>query len=185
MKELRTHNLRLLRLLESNYERIAARLEQDFGVQVLQDMKSFTDAHNIKLFLKHTYGKTVNMTDLRKNHRSVYRALPCREIVQEWGFTLTYDGIFTEEMLVAELQRTGQIDEELYGKVAYRARKVGLSVREYMGKLGFPNHEVDIKEITKLREKHKLTYRQIELITGVPKSSAQKYYHRGKQYEKS
>lgn len=184
MQELRVKNLRLLRLLESNFERIADRLQREYEVSILQDLQPVTDENNIKLFLKYHYGDSVNLTDLRERHRSVYRVLPARDVLKDWGFEITYDGITTEEMLVAELNRIVKsrgalkINDELYGKLAYRARRAHLTVREYLNSLGFPTPVVDIEEIVRLRDREKRSFREIELITGVPKSTAQKYYQK-------
>ncbi|ALA07286.1 hypothetical protein SECTIM467_162 [Brevibacillus phage SecTim467] len=95
------------------------------------------------------FGTTVNLSDLKANHRTYYKKL-CEygtpaEILTGWGLSVTYDKTLTEDELLSRVEQraeNGVLGElgrksKLYQAIAYQARKRNLTVIEYLREKGY------------------------------------------------
>jgi hypothetical protein len=190
MKHLKTANLRMLKYLQSNFDRLSSLLS-DQSIYVLNDLEPVKTPADITAYLRLYCGNNINLTDLREQHRSVYRGISNHgkpmTLLKDWGFTVSYRKMYSEDMLLKLLSeiRTedGTLDlkahRNLYNKVIYRADREGVTVQDYLGQAGLklPDTptEIDSEEIVRLKDQG-LSFRTISGRLGISKSTAQKRY---------
>lgn len=136
LKELKRKNPYLFRYLIKKGSLIDS-LFSETGIRVMNDLSSYKDI--IPLYLKYYYNDTVNLSDLRKKHNTVYRHI-CKlgkpeQVISEWGFTVIYKSKISDEQLKEMIQSKSEkefFDKSLYNRIYYRAKKLGLSVPEFL-----------------------------------------------------
>lgn len=95
------------------------------------------------------FGTTVNLSDLKANHRTYYKKL-CEygtpaDVLRGWGLGVTYNHTMSEEELhivLEEINEGGVIksigrNSRLYNALSYQARKRGTTVSDYLASLGY------------------------------------------------
>lgn len=103
-----------------------------------------------KRYLQREFGLVINLSELKKKHPSKYRKLQRygspAEVIKRWGLDYTYDrnidpsqfkdllgGYATEGVI----RRLFSRDKKLYMAIFHRAKKEGMSIKEYIERLGF------------------------------------------------
>lgn len=191
MQQIKKKNLRMLKYLQGNLGRLSLLLA-DEDIIVLNDINPISAPGAIQAYLKLHFGTRVNLTELRVNHRSVYRAISSlgrpRMQLLIWGFDPHYSKVFTEDMLIAHLRKLACSKEpvilykthrDLYNKVLYRSSLRGMSAPEYLIWTGLKTlapAKIDTSEILRLRDGMKMSFRQIAAALGIGKSTVEKYY---------
>lgn len=188
LKLLKSKNYPLFKYVMNNYELVAANL-QECGISIMNDLKSKKDLEVIRLYLKYHFGDTVNLTLLRKNHRTIYSYISFQgkvaETIKELGFSIYHEHVSSEQDIIEELKQIAdterkisqRLEPPLYYKLYYRANKLGLSLKEYTKQLGFIIEErVDLSAIVRMRDQEHKSFGEIAKALGIPKSTVRKYY---------
>lgn len=181
---LQKHNPYLLKLLENNFHNLQKELGEQ-GIIILNEQELETP-EDIKAHLVYHYGNLVNLTTVKLKDRKFYDTLRTlgkpRDVIESFGLEVTYRFTATEREI---LRRLNQIAEDrtikklgyvLHQKVYFRAKKEGLTVQEYLHKLGFSYKDVDYEKIKYLREVKGLTYAEIGNRMGIKPATVPYYY---------
>jgi hypothetical protein len=183
---LKQKNYPIFKYFLNNY-RLVLRQLKNSGIYVLNDLTTLNNKTKIKYFLLYYYGYCVNMTLLRVSDKTVYNYISKfgdpEDVVTSMGFEVMYSRKSTEEYIKSELYRLadseGNIfkisDERLYSKLYYRARKMGVGIKDYIKHLGFNYRDVNVDEIMNLRAQGK-SFNEISIILKVPRSTIHRLY---------
>lgn len=103
-----------------------------------------------KRYLQREFGLVINLSELKKKHPSKYRKLQRygspAEVIKRWGLDYIYGrnidpsqfkdllgGYATEGVI----RRLFKRDKKLYMAIFHQAKKEGISIKEYIERLGF------------------------------------------------
>lgn len=185
---LKKGNYPIFRYFFNNYK-IVLRQLKEHGFTILNDLKTLNNIRKIQLYLLYYYGNEVNISLIRKTDRTVYNYLSKRGkpyiILESLGFSVSYNKYSTEEYIVSELYRLADsenriltlVNSRLYDKLYYRAKKLEISIVEYVNLLGFKYRDINISKIKKLREQGK-SFSEISKIMCIPRSTIHRIYLR-------
>lgn len=144
LSKLKSRNYPLYLYLKSNLGQLTPALTAQ-GVGVLDDLKTLREPDKIRLFLQYHYGETVDLSEVRHIHRTVYNYLlgygKPREVVEGLGFNVKYRSHAPnlEKDLGSLRDSEGNfppLPQSTYNKVYYRAKKQGVDVKHYLKSLG-------------------------------------------------
>jgi hypothetical protein len=74
-----------------------------------------------------------------------------------------------------------RFDTTMYNRIYYRAGQKGMTVKQYLRFLGFKVKEDLMPDIVKMKDNQGFSFRDIEAMTGIPKSSASRIYKKAKE----
>lgn len=183
---LKQKNYPIFRFTMKNYRKVLRMLREN-NTEVLNDLSDINTPSKVKAFLLYYYGNTVNLSLMRAADRFVYYYLFRRgkpdEMLKYYGFEVTYYRKGSDEYIINELYRIADKNNEiikisdgkLYNKLYYRAKKLDITVTEYVETLGFMYIITDLVQVIKLK-KEGLSFTQISKIMGVPRTSLHKLY---------
>lgn len=192
LKKLKKDNYPLFKYVVNNLIRVSKELLDEKGVSILDDRHTLRDPDKIKLYLRYHYGQEVNLSELRLIHRTIYNYLTQisnpLEAVISLGFTPVYNHTNSDDMIKSKLQelaydgnKVRHLKTGFYNRIYYRANKEGLTVKEYLEKLGYEYRDVEDEDIVSLRDKKGLSFGKIAEKYGLPKSTIYSRYKRLKQ----
>lgn len=183
---LKQKNYPIFRYTIKNYRKVLRMLREN-SIEVLNDLSTLNTSSKIRLYLLYYHGPTVDLSLMRTSDRSVYNYLIMRgkpyEMLISYGFEVEYNSKGAESYIIKELYRIADknneivkiSDSKLYNRLYYRAKKVGISVTEYIETLGFSYKFTDLVQVKKLK-KEGLSFNQISRITGVPRTTLHRLY---------
>jgi len=154
LKKLKQQNYYLYKFYLRNKDLIDSKLFLEHGMYILDDIHGQeTDGEYLRRYLIYHYGKTVNITELRKKDYNIYCYMfyKCGGVkyFKTLGFKIVYDKkdyVFKE--LEKRADKDGYIepihykkDYNLYYALYMRAKKQGKSLNEYINELGYKIRE--------------------------------------------
>jgi hypothetical protein len=147
LRELKRSNILLYKLFLSNFNTLSALLKRE-GIAILDDRRSLKEIDTVVLYLRYYFDDCVNLSELRNKHCAVYKHIsefgkPAK-VVASLGFRVKYDSHYSEEALIERLNRFADnnkklrpLDKETHNRLHYRAKKIGMTVPQYLRYLGF------------------------------------------------
>ncbi len=95
IEDLKLKNYYVYRILQTNYEKLANTLFNDFGVGIYDEKHKYRTLGNLYAYLKITYSEEINLTQLRKNNWYEYLQIAKfgnpKRILTGFGFKVVYD----------------------------------------------------------------------------------------------
>lgn len=108
------------------------------GLELFDDLHGKRGYEKVRLYLKYHFGDIVNLSEVRKSHRTVYNYImelgKPYEVLTQMGFEIDYRVRDPEQELAKQVSNLedGIIPPKLYQKLYYRARRSNMSVKEYI-----------------------------------------------------
>lgn len=188
LKNLKKENSPLFKYVMKNYDVVQKNLKDKYHIELLNDIKTRRSKENLRLFLKYTYGDTVDLTSLRKDYKGIYNYLcqdgSVEDNIKKLGLQVTYSSKDLEPLLkeLKKLARDGMIKSippKIYNKLYYLSKKNDMNVNEYLQSLGFqykPQQDIDIPALLHLKNEEGFSFREISKMLNIPLSTIYKYY---------
>lgn len=95
LKYLKRSNYHLFKLITNNLDYYKQRFFDESGIEILEDTYSIKTLERIRLYLKHYYGDTVNLSKVRVAHQQLYLNI-CQfgkpyDVLTGLGFKVVYN----------------------------------------------------------------------------------------------
>lgn len=192
LSKLKRINYPMLLYVLSNFEKIEGRLKHQ-DIEILDDLVSLAKLEKLKLYIKYHYGRVVNLSQLRKECRTVYNYLSeignPEETLTNLGFFIIYDSKTSVHSLLDTLRNIADaqgniayLGKGIYNRVYYRATRHDSTVKDYLANFGFNyiDNENFIDDIIKMKDEKKMSFSEIGKQLKLPKSTTYKLYRKGK-----
>jgi hypothetical protein len=148
LSELRKKNMHLYKFYRSNEKSIETALLEVYNIDVLDDYNSMKDKLQIVKYIKYHFGNEVNLSKLRKEHRTIYNYIvklhgkPV-DFLTYYCFKIVYDTKVVDSALkyiLKDYVSDGFVDfismpKDIYNKVYYRSKLLNMGMYEYVKKV--------------------------------------------------